>query len=89
MEIKTPPVDYDNVIKGASFIANNCRAVRNNRTSIVKELMEIIHVDSFGKCLHNTEPPEGVDKNIKEDLQKPYLFHLAFENANVMDQPHH
>lgn len=88
MEIKTPPVDYDTVIKGASFIAGNCENTRNNRTAIVQELIDmndIIRVDSLGTCLTNARPPEGANIGNKEELQRHYLFHLAFENANAMD----
>lgn len=81
-DIQTPAAEYDNVIKGASYIASNCEAV-NNRDEVVQELMKSIRVDSLGSCIHNAEPPENHDE--KKDMQAHYLFHLAFENTNEID----
>ena len=34
------------------------RATANNRIGYVEELIKYIRVDSYGKCLHNTDFPE-------------------------------
>lgn len=73
-----PAVDYDNAIKGAVFIARNCQS-RNNREGLVKSLIDSnFRVDSVSKCLNNAEKPGNSEK--KSDIQRHYLFYLAFEN---------
>ncbi len=80
-----PAVDFDKVIKGASFIARNCQS-HNRREDVVKALFDTeLRVDSLSSCLNNAESPGGVDMRNKEAMQEQYLFHLAFENQNVDD----
>ena len=80
-----PAVDFDKVIKGASFLARNCHS-KNNREAVVKALFETdLRIDSISSCLHNANPPPGVNQKDKGEIQKQYLFHLAFENQNVDD----
>jgi hypothetical protein len=77
--IQAPAVDFDAVIKGASFVAGNCDS-RNNRELVVKTLVNSTHhirVDSLGTCLHNAEPPNGLDMKNKTALMQQYLFHLG------------
>ena len=83
-EIQSPAVQYDSVIKGASFIASNCNS-KNEREVVMKELKKMMRVDSLGRCLNNAEPPEGVDVDDKKGMQQKYLFHFAFENSNEND----
>ena len=82
--IQAPPIDYDKVIKGASFIASNCGS-NNEREDIVLELQKILRVDSLGDCLNNAEPPPGSSLEDSKSMKKQYLFHLSFENSNEMD----
>ena len=85
--ISKEAVDYDKVLRGASFIAGNCGS-NSHREDLVKELMNYTRVDSLGSCLHNKDPPEGVDVGGlqgKINLMRSYLFHLAFENSNEPD----
>lgn len=42
----------------------------------VAELMKYVSVDSFGKCFHNKDIPDG---NTKVDVVMNYKFTLAFE----------
>ena len=73
-----PAVDYDSAIKGAVFIARNCQS-RNNREGLVKSLINSsFRVDSVSQCLNNAEKPGNSEK--KADIQRHYLFYLAFEN---------
>ncbi len=65
------------------------------RTAYVKELMSYIHIDSLGKCLHNTDLPKemqfpiysdhGASMRNKVNIFKQYKFVLCFENNNVTD----
>jgi hypothetical protein len=82
--IQTPSVDYDTVIKGASFIAANCQST-NGREEIVTELMEHLRVDALGLCLNNADPPPGSSLKDAKSMKQQYLFHLAFENSNEPD----
>jgi Glycosyltransferase family 10 (fucosyltransferase) C-term len=83
--IQHPAVDFDKVIKGASFIANNCDSA-NKREEIVLALMATqLRVDSLSGCHNNAKPPAGVDMDNKAAVQGQYLFHLAFENQNTDD----
>ena len=84
-DIRRPAVDFDKVIKGASFIANNCDSA-NKREEIVLALMATqLRVDSLSGCHNNAKPPAGVDMGNKAAVQGLYLFHLAFENQNTDD----
>ena len=78
--IATPPVEFNKVIKGASFIASNCDS-RSNREEVVTELMKHVRVDGLGSCLQNAQPPPGVELSDTQSLKRQYLFHLAFENS--------
>jgi len=44
-DISSPPVRYDDAIRGASFIARNCDS-RSNREEVVRDLMKHTRVDS-------------------------------------------
>jgi len=73
-----PAVDYDTAIKGAVFMARNCRSL-NNREGLVKSLIDSdFRVDSVSECLKNAEKPPGGDN--KKAIARHYLFYLAFEN---------
>lgn len=78
--IQSPPVEFDKVIKGASFIASNCNSL-SNRELVVGELMKLMRVDSLGSCLQNAQPPPGAVLSDNASLKRQYLFHLAFENS--------
>lgn len=83
--IQGPAVDFDKAIKGASFIANNCKSY-SNREETVKALIESpLRVDSLSGCLHNADPPPGADMKNKQTVLRQYLFHLAFENQITDD----
>eukprot|EP00591_Stephanopyxis_turris_P001247 CAMPEP_0195524256 /NCGR_PEP_ID=MMETSP0794_2-20130614/23968_1 /TAXON_ID=515487 /ORGANISM="Stephanopyxis turris, Strain CCMP 815" /LENGTH=689 /DNA_ID=CAMNT_0040654433 /DNA_START=70 /DNA_END=2139 /DNA_ORIENTATION=+ len=83
--IQEPAVDFDKVIKGASFIARNCNS-KNNREGVVQGLIDAgFRVDSLSGCLNNARPPNGLNMNDKKKVQQQYLFHLAFENGCVDD----
>ena len=89
--LSKPAVDYDQAIKGASFLARNCGS-RNNREALVKQMMDwrgdnntSFRVDALSKCLHNAEPQKGWDLSNKVDIMRRYLFHLSLENSNKED----
>lgn len=71
----------------AAFISN-C-AARNNRSQVLKELMEYLPVHSYGGCLHNIDEPDkgGLPKahmlrNETLNLGGQYYFVFAPENTN-------
>jgi hypothetical protein len=85
--ISSAPVQYNDAIRGASFLARNCDSM-SNREEIVKHLMKTTRVDSLSSCLHNADPPNGIDDGGLEGkiaIMRSYLFHLAFENSNEED----
>ena len=83
--LQTPPVNFTEAIKGASFLARNCGA-KNNRNEVVKQLIHAgLRVDSLSSCLHNAGPPPGVNLENKTNVMEKYLFHLAFENGRTDD----
>lgn len=83
--ITSPALDYDTAIKGAVFLARNCMS-DNNREQLVKKLQEsVFRVDSLSLCVHNAEPPPGMNLGDKRQVMRAYLFYLAFENQNAED----
>lgn len=92
-DIQSPSIDYDKVIKGASFVARNCGS-KSGREEIVKGLIsfadklkqkDVFRVDSLSSCLKNASPPPGVSMKKKVDVMRSYLFHLSFENSITED----
>jgi hypothetical protein len=83
-KIQSPPVNYDESIKGASFIASNC-SPNNGRGNVVEELTNMFRVDSLGQCQRNAKPPPGTQIADKKGMMQKYLLHLAFENTNEED----
>ena len=65
----------------------------SDRDSYVNELMKYVKVDSYGKCLHNKDFPEGhlrdalagMDSEDFIDIISQYKFALAMENAICHD----
>jgi hypothetical protein len=84
--IQHPAVDFRRAIKGASYLAQNCDSL-SNRDDLVEKLIKTtsFRVDALSSCLHNADPPPGVDMSNKTDVMKEYLFHLAFENQRSPD----
>ena len=83
--IQQTAVDFRKVIKGASFLANNCDSL-NNREKVVEALIKSpLRVDSLSGCLNNAEPLPNVDMQNKTAVMEQYLFHLAFENQKTED----
>ena len=82
-----PPSDRNGIVM---FISNCGSAWRYN---YIKELMEYIHIDSYGECLHNTNmsSTRGMGSedflSIKIDLikSKQYKFLISFENSVVQE----
>ncbi|OHS96673.1 hypothetical protein TRFO_09829 [Tritrichomonas foetus] len=71
----------------AAFISN-CGA-SNGRTNYVRELMNYIKVDSYGRCLNNAHVPSewsnGGRDSTKEKAISHYKFTLSFENSDDDD----
>lgn len=71
-----------------AFISN-CHAT-NGRKDYVTELMKYIKVDSYGRCLTNSEIPSEMKRagdkyRVKEAVIRYYKFTIAFENSNDPD----
>jgi Glycosyltransferase family 10 (fucosyltransferase) C-term len=83
-KIQNPALDYHQAEKAAVFLARNCGS-QSGREALVKSLQESGHfrIDSLSQCLHNAEPPAGVDLGDKVNVMRHYLFYLAFENQRV------
>ena len=86
---KTP--SYMKSINGyglVMYLHSDCD-VPSDRDSYVFELMKYIPVDSYGKCLHNSELPEhlrdpsrqNIDSKEIINLMSKYKFVLTFENV--------
>jgi hypothetical protein len=92
------PISYNfsNLIKGASFVASNCKSsgtavsIRNNVVTSIRDTG--FRVDGLGSCL-KTNNTEGIAIEGNWKIGSPqatssklrairrYMFHLAFENA--------
>lgn len=82
--IDNPQVSWGDAIKGAVFIARNCRSL-NDREGLVRRLGKYIQVDAISTCLHNTDWPRGIARTDKHGAMGKYLFYLAFENESTED----
>ncbi|GAM29072.1 hypothetical protein SAMD00019534_122480, partial [Acytostelium subglobosum LB1] len=60
----------------------------SERLKFMRRVMERMHVDSYGDCLHNIDlPPEGNRQNpgngrVKSEIISHYKFYFALENSN-------
>lgn len=84
----TPAVDFNEADKSTSFFkGNRCKgAIRAdvwaNFTSQTTKLV------SYGSCFHNTDVPEGMsldDRQDREALLKKHLFHLVIDSTTDPD----
>ena len=74
------------------YLHSDC-GTPSDRDSYVNELMKYVKVDSYGKCLHNKDFPEGhlrdpltgMDSEDLIDIISQYKFALAMENAICND----
>lgn len=84
-KINDTAVNFDKAIKGALFLANNCASL-SDRESLVEALMQTqLRVDSPSGCMHNTEPPLGIDQSNTTQMQRQYLFYLAVSLASLFE----
>ena len=80
---------------GIAMFVSDCKANFSQwRYNYLKELMEHIKIDSYGKCLHNTamnstrqdtETVNHYDMKVNILKQKQYKFLIAFENTHVSE----
>jgi len=81
------PISVKEKIKGNKAIAavfiSNCQS--KERLIYIKELMNYVKIDSYGKCLHNKDErkeDKGKDQyETKLNIIRKYKFTLAFENS--------
>lgn len=96
-ETDIPLTYYGQSLK--KIIARNCQS-RNDRETLVKELINITNstsfrIDSLSSCIPHAPfgPPRGFRAKHtgmlmawrKEAIMSHHLFHLAFENQNIDD----
>uniref|UniRef100_A0A1X7UYS0 Fucosyltransferase n=1 Tax=Amphimedon queenslandica TaxID=400682 RepID=A0A1X7UYS0_AMPQE len=91
--IKTPVEEKSKGERGLVMYLHSDCDPPSDRDSYVSELMKYVQVDSFGKCLHNKDLPEGhlrdpltgMDSEDLLDIISQYKFTLAMENAICND----
>lgn len=70
--------------KGVALFLTKCNKDKG-RLDFIRELMKHIHVDSYGKCFHNTDMPvsrqEKDWQGIKEQISSQYRFLISPEGA--------
>ena len=86
-----PKLDFETAEKKAIYLVNsNCKGrstKRNYWFDVIKD--KGVTVDSFGKCGHNTDVPEGMTIDSPEGriaLSKRYRVVLALDDASSKDQ---
>jgi len=75
----------------ATIFMSNCGSTNSNRAEYLKQLMEVIPIHSFGRCMNNISPHSVPDchnqagnQHIYEEkmcIIRKYKFYLAFENS--------
>jgi len=58
---------------------------KSGRLEYVRELMQYLPVDSYGKSLNNRPIPEDHGRQTKLDIISRYKFTLAYENSRTRD----
>ncbi len=84
-----PAVDFDAVENKAIYMVNDeCNARTTKRNRWFDAVQKKVKVDSFGKCGHNAEVPEGETIETPEGriaLSKKYKIVLALDNFSGKD----
>eukprot|EP00899_Mesostigma_viride_P004337 jgi/Mesvir1/13904/Mv16029-RA.1 len=81
--LNMPPLPVHEKINAIVVVTSNCNTP-NKREELVKRLMAVFRVDSFGTCLNNMGPFEYGDRSlnvVKKKIIAKYRFCVAFENA--------
>ncbi|KYR00808.1 hypothetical protein DLAC_11530 [Tieghemostelium lacteum] len=82
----------------AGWVTSNCEKTYSNRVDYITKLMEIIPINSYGKCLNNAKEQNiGITYNIKNphklETISHHKFYLSFENTNckgyITEKPLH
>ncbi len=74
-----PDENTFNQMKLAVFINSNCVGFRNQ---FVKNLMELIPIESRGICLNNAPRLPGGWPTVGQNIKNQYKFYIAMENTN-------
>eukprot|EP00899_Mesostigma_viride_P012653 jgi/Mesvir1/21389/Mv20870-RA.1 len=77
-----PPLPVHEKINAIAVMISNCNTP-NKREELIKRLMAVFRVDSFGTCLNNMGPiePYHYGNGVKKSIFAKYRFCVAFENA--------
>lgn len=58
---------------------------KSGRLGYLKELMEYLEVDSYGRAFNNKKLKNDTGRDAKEELIRKYKFTIAFENSIARD----
>ena len=82
-------VDFDDTLPSASYLVDSaCSSQGSKRHRWVGAVEKHFPVAYYGSCNHNTDLPDGMSLNNKEDrvqLHRKHRFNLAFESSNEKD----
>ena len=77
-------------LSNITLVQSNCNSV-SGREAFLRELMQLLPIDSFGSCLNSRDPGLFNNSNFyggmetKHDLIYGYKFMLVFENSYMFD----
>ena len=85
LEKRKPPDPRER--KGIALFLSDCRF--QWRTDYIRELMDLVHIDSYGLCFHNVPQPSSRDRGINVDefirISSKYRMVITFENTVQTD----
>ena len=88
---RQPAIDFDSstvLDKGVYIVNENCGGTNSRRTRWLQTLQNQYHIDSLGKCDHDTELAAGESIDTLEGrlaIMKKYKFNLGFEISTSKD----
>ena len=80
-KLETSPPPDPTQRKGIAMFTSNCGA--RWRTEYFEKLMKFVHIDSYGRCLHNKDQPHFDTRNkgiIFTNVSSKYRMVVTFEN---------
>jgi hypothetical protein len=84
-----PPVEFDSTKEQAIYIVNSqCAAQGTKRLKYFSAMESHVKIDSYGKCGHNIDVPDGMNIDTMEGrvaLMKQYRIVLAFDQTKTKD----
>mmetsp|Transcript_32014 Transcript_32014/g.35469 ORF Transcript_32014/g.35469 Transcript_32014/m.35469 type:complete len:752 (+) Transcript_32014:23-2278(+) len=88
-DLFTPALEFDQVNASGTYMLNTqCSSHFTKRNRWAEAVLEQIWVANYGKCAHNTDPPNGLkisEKSARLGLMKKHRFNLALEFGDRKD----